>query len=396
MGQNIGHSTRPRIVVIGGGAAGLACGFALAERRAEVIVLESGEIGRGALWASAGMLAPDFEAGAELDPAHSLAGSLHAFGQSGAALWADWSVRLEALSGVPVHRRAGGSLTPLLDDEDAARFDAAVGAARALGATVRELDSREAAALEPGLAPVQRAALYETDAHLDNRALPAAFAGAIAALGGVVRPHARVLEILERSGRAAGVRLETGERIEADAVVLATGLGSALHPAASPLTPVKGQMAAFALTPGAAPGRLIRGFGGYLAPKPDRVLVGATSEPGEGGLDTGPALDALIARTKRMWPALASAREIERWSGLRPASADRMPVLGRSRLPGLVLALGGYRNGVLLAPAMGEAVAAAILEGRVPARAAPFRPDRTGLAGKRASGWAGGVAAGRG
>ena len=45
------------IVVIGAGVAGLAIGWRLAEAGQEVVILERGQPGRGATWASAGMLA---------------------------------------------------------------------------------------------------------------------------------------------------------------------------------------------------------------------------------------------------------------------------------------------------------------------------------------------------
>ena len=46
-----------KIVVIGAGVAGLAIGWRLAEAGQEVVVLARGQPGRGAAWASAGMLA---------------------------------------------------------------------------------------------------------------------------------------------------------------------------------------------------------------------------------------------------------------------------------------------------------------------------------------------------
>ena len=60
---------------------------------------------------------------------------------------------------------------------------------------------------------------------------------------------------------------------------------------------------------------------------------------------------------------------------------DRMPVVGASGLDGLTLALGAYRNGVLLAPMLGKAAAAAALGERAPGETAPFGPDRPGLQG---------------
>jgi glycine oxidase len=63
-------------------------------------------------------------------------------------------------------------------------------------------------------------------------------------------------------------------------------------------------------------------------------------------------------------------------TGLRPASPDNAPVLGPSGLDGLVLATGHYRNGILLTPVTGEAIAELLATGKVPEVIAPFGPER--------------------
>ena len=69
---------------------------------------------------------------------------------------------------------------------------------------------------------------------------------------------------------------------------------------------------------------------------------------------------------------MALVETLARW---RPGSADNAPLLGPSRLPGLVLATGHFRNGVLLAPATGDALAELLSTGTVPALAAPFEDE---------------------
>ncbi len=49
---------------------------------------------------------------------------------------------------------------------------------------------------------------------------------------------------------------------------------------------------------------------------------------------------------------------VEAMAGLRPGTPDNLPLIGPGELDGLVLACGHYRNGILLAPSTGEAVAA--------------------------------------
>lgn len=52
---------------------------------------------------------------------------------------------------------------------------------------------------------------------------------------------------------------------------------------------------------------------------------------------------------------------MERWWGFRPHTPDEAPLLGESPIPGLWLAAGHHRNGVLLAAITAELVAGAIL-----------------------------------
>ncbi len=46
------------VLIIGGGAIGAAVAWSLARRGVSVTIVEAGRIGRGASWASAGVLAP--------------------------------------------------------------------------------------------------------------------------------------------------------------------------------------------------------------------------------------------------------------------------------------------------------------------------------------------------
>jgi glycine oxidase len=62
-------------------------------------------------------------------------------------------------------------------------------------------------------------------------------------------------------------------------------------------------------------------------------------------------------------PALASARILEGWAGLRPGTPDDLPVLGASPIPGYYFATGHFMNGILLAPATAR-VMAEVIAGR--------------------------------
>ena len=99
------------------------------------------------------------------------------------------------------------------------------------------------------------------------------------------------------------------------------------------------------------------------------------------------AVGDLLDDARRLVPSLEEYELVETTTGLRPGSPDNAPIVGRDRRsPGLVVATGHYRNGILLAPITADEVVrllAAADAGRAPTPAAfaAFRPDR--FAGRR-------------
>jgi glycine/D-amino acid oxidase-like deaminating enzyme len=79
-------------------------------------------------------------------------------------------------------------------------------------------------------------------------------------------------------------------------------------------------------------------------------------------------------------PALESASFTGVRVGLRPMTADELPVIGASSTMRQVFyATGHYRNGVLLAPLTAALLAELMIEGRSDPDLAAVRPDRLGL-----------------
>jgi glycine oxidase len=135
---------------------------------------------------------------------------------------------------------------------------------------------------------------------------------------------------------------------------------------------------------------VVKGFSIYLVPRLDgEIVVGATEE--EQGYDT-------TVTAGGVWELLRDAREIlpgvtelefaEVSAGLRPGSPDNAPMMGPTALPGLLLATGHYRNGVLLTPVTAAAMTAHLTGGEPVAAAAGFGPDRFGVLSGDTSGGA--------
>jgi glycine/D-amino acid oxidase-like deaminating enzyme len=111
------------------------------------------------------------------------------------------------------------------------------------------------------------------------------------------------------------------------------------------------------------------------------LLLGATIE--DVGFDeeaTVAGVRQLIDRACELAPVVATARLHEVRVGLRPATADELPVIGASStMRGVFYATGHYRNGVLLAPLTAKLVADLILDGRKAPDLELTRPERFGL-----------------
>ena len=361
------------VAIIGAGLVGLGLAWRLASAGARVTVFERGEPGRESSWAAAGMLA----AGAEAEPGED---ALTRLTLESRAAWPAFAAALEAAGGRSVDLRRDGTLLIALsrDDVEALRRQQAFAAARNIELTW--LSGREARHLEPALAPRVAAALLSPhDGQVDNRRVVTALLAAAQAAGADVRPRCPVTALDVDGGRAAGVRC--GDTLQrADLVVLAAGAWSrelAGLPTAArpPVRPVKGQMLALRMDPEAP---LLRHVvwtpTSYLVPRRDgRLLVGATVE--ESGFDRRVTAGGLLGLLDGAWRALPGIEELpldEIWTGFRPTARDDAPILGDSGLPGLVLATGHHRNGVLLLPVTADRLAAQILTGRPDPLLAPW------------------------
>jgi glycine oxidase len=116
----------------------------------------------------------------------------------------------------------------------------------------------------------------------------------------------------------------------------------------------------------------------YLVPRDDgRLLIGATSLERDFDVRvTAAGVAALLAVALRIAPVLGTFALVESWAGLRPASHDGRPYLGRTAIDGYVVAAGHYRNGILLTPVTAQAIAGIVAGERPAVDLAAFDPQR--------------------
>ncbi|MFI6812690.1 FAD-dependent oxidoreductase [Nonomuraea sp. NPDC050328] len=383
-------------VIVGGGVAGLAVAWRLARTGRPVTVVDPAP-GAGASHAAAGMLAPVSET------AYTETALLR-LGSASLRRWPEFAADLAADLGEPdwaalLDYRTDGTLDVAFNADDLAALDELAAFMAGLGLPVERLTGRECRRLEPMLAPSVRGGLLAGgDAWVDPRRLTRALLAALTRLS-VPLVAARAEALLRSGDRVHGVRLARSdggpgsgfdggfdggfgggldggpEDLEAERVVLAAGSWSgALHDV--PVRPVKGQILRLR-SPEPLLTRCVRGLvhGNpvYLVPRGDgELVVGATQE--ELGFDTrvtAGGVYELLRDARELVPGVTELELVECVAGLRPGTPDNLPLIGPAPEPGLALATGHHRGGVLLAP-----LTAAIIQGEESELAALCSPGR--------------------
>ena len=85
---------------------------------------------------------------------------------------------------------------------------------------------------------------------------------------------------------------------------------------------------------------------------------------------------SIIEGAVRLAPQVSECRFLRAWAGLRPDTADHLPILGYGEIENLVFATGHFRNGILLAPVTAEIVADLILRGSTSRPIEAYRATR--------------------
>ncbi|GAA4333481.1 glycine oxidase ThiO [Streptomyces venetus] len=369
------------VLVIGGGIIGLVTAWRAAGRGLTTAVVDP-EPGGGAAQVAAGMLAAVTEL-------HYGEQTLLGLNLASARRYPDFAAELTELTGHDLGYRRCGTLAVALDADDRAHLRELHALQQQSGLDSQWLSGRECRRLEPMLAPGVRGGLrVDGDHQIDPRRLAGALVTACERSGVVF--HRALAERLTVAGdRATGVVTTDGTELGAGQVVLAGGslsgrLAGVPEDVLPPVRPVKGQVVRLTMPERHGPflsrtvRAVVRGSHVYLVPRASgELVVGATSE--ETGWDTtvtAGGVYELLRDAHELVPGITELPLTETRAGLRPGSPDNAPLLGPTGLEGLLLATGHYRNGVLLTPVTGDALAHALTTGELPEEARPFTPKR--------------------
>lgn len=344
---------------------GLACAWRLAQAGARVAVFERGAVGREASWAAGGMLAAQCEAAHHPPSGGDLAmhEAMFSLCLQSRALYPQFLAELLAASGREVEfslnqAQIGDSRTPgilyVCRNED----DPAPAAFAAQKASGHGVEARLFNALPAFWLP--------QEGQVENRQLVPALKAAAENAGVSLFEHEPILAY-EADGESHSLR--SANRVAlCENVLLCAGSWSAQienwpRQATPPVAPVKGEVIAVRMTE--PPPHVIYSANSYIIPRRDgRVLIGATMELAGFDKQTHPAnAQELLRQAAQLWMHWAGTSIQEHWAGLRPGTPDGLPILGKTPIPGLFVASGHFRNGILLTPITAQLLTCCILNG---------------------------------
>jgi glycine oxidase len=372
------------VIIVGGGLIGSSIAFELSTEKLRVLLLDRQEPGREASWAAAGMLAPG--------PDSSDATALVPLGIESLRLYPEFVAAIEKASVNSTDFTRTGTFEVFRGPRAEAQRDAMVAEFRRLAIGAEAISLNDARKHEPSLATHEGAIAWLPDeATIDPRLLIESVLAAARQSGAEIRANCAVNALLYEREACAGV-IAGGQKIAAKQVIIAAGsfcstINDAAHEANSqrttqlrqyaPVHPVRGQMLALR----SATVRLkkvLRSEYGYLVPRRDgRIIAGSTLEnAGFAKQVTPQGVRQILDAALDLAPALIDAKIVDEWSGLRPGTPDLLPIIGPTDIPGLWLATGHYRNGILLAPATAKIMRDWIVTGKSNFNAESFSPLR--------------------
>ncbi len=264
--------------------------------------------------------------------------------------------------------------------ETRAALDEALAAAEvetAHGIELRSLSPEECVRLEPALAGcagrlvggVHAPGDESGDAHKFTQAL-----AALAAAQGVRFRYDTSLDGIETAAkRVSGLRLATGEFVEADGYLVAAGSYSApllrTLGISVPVYPLKGYSITIPLAEGDIAPHISLSDGAYklvMSRLGDRLRVAGTAElTGYNTAINEVRCRAIVRRTFELFPKAGKPEQAEFWTGLRPATPGGVPCIGRTRYSNLYVNTGHGTLGWTMACGSGAAIAD-IVSGRRP------------------------------
>ena len=361
------------LAILGGGIMGLASAVEEARRGKKIVVLDPNPVGHKASWAAAGILVAR---GGLLGRS-----PLREFYMRSLYGYPEWIAGIEKESGKSVaYERCGDyQIFPADNAESIRRIQARERQLTRDRATRYSVEDvlpdflRRHSKLEK-----VRVFYFPDESRVNNRILLEALEAAARKLGVEFLPHKPIMwSVTGRGSDLSG----TGWNVQAKKVLV--GAGAWCNDALSLLglsvsmTPVKGQLAMlYDFHGGREMIHCEENF--YLIPRDGKLIAGATTELGTwedgfdetGDLHLGGMLNRFFPDVKPEW--------VESWSGLRPRTGDRLPLMGWiDKTAGIAICTGHYKSGISMAPLAARCMSALLNNERPTEKLEAFSPWRS-------------------
>ena len=379
------------VIIIGSGVIGGSLAWHLARKGKKVLVLEKKDTASGAAGATDGVVGYHTKKpGKQMDLAVQ---SIRMFDT------------LEEELGEPIAYglRAGG-MQPVEDKTQWDILSAIVEEQVKSGVDIRMISAEEARKIEPQLSEDIYGALYSpTGGKINPLKLTMAFTHAAKRPGAEYKYQTEVTGFIIENGVCLGVRTKD-EEFYADAVVNCCGAWAgevaALAGLDLPIKPRKGQLAVtepiapfmtatlqcarynvIKFRPETIKDENVLKLGQSLSIEQQEeggLIIGGTREFADfEGENTFVAIDAMMKRAARFFPALRNVSVIRFFSGFRPYTPDGMPLLGPVKtLDHFYMAAGHEGDGIALSPVTGKLMAEYIVDGKPSYDISDFSPNR--------------------
>ena len=381
-------------VVLGAGVVGGAVAYFLSKEGQRVCLMDKEAVGSGASAHGHGALSivgKDFKPGAHFE-----------IGLEGMRFFPGFIQGLIEDSGLdPMYHEMPGVSLAMLEEEE--RIFREVIAWQGQYVDVAWVGAEEVRRLEPRISPEVLGGVTYQHGQVDGYRLSLALAQAVERMGGEVLLR-EATGLKTEGGRVTGVTYPNGE-VSADNVVISMGAWSEgtrqwlNFPI--PVRPLHGEVLQVRV-----PGKPVEVFimtarHGPILPRRDGItLVGSVGGVSMSGMDvdathvfdpreTGPweydlqpsewGRNFILERVLSVMPALEDAEVVDHLAGVRPLSADRMPLIGPvPGWDGVYLATGHGTKGIHLSAITGRLVADLMVRGDtdVPVPVDAFSPLR--------------------
>lgn len=363
------------VAIVGAGIIGLLTARQARAAGLSVALLERGEVGKEASWASAGVLMSRpyaYESIADF-----------ALRVEGSEELLDLAPALAAETGIDIEAVRHPALHLALTADDETNMRALQPQLEGAGLGCEFIGPDEVRARQPEVKAPVTLGMITSCANIENRRLLRALEVGARRAGVDVRTGCDVQALLIENDKVSGVRTAS-DVIRAGAVVNAAGSwGGRLRgaPEHIPVEPERGQMlSVYAddvdLT------HLINLPQFIIIPrKSGRIVLGATSERvGYDRRNTAGAIQEMLHAAIAAIPALAAGTIEELWTGFRPFSPDGHPLVGASAVNGYYYAVGHYKLGIQQATITAEIVTDLLTTGKTTRPVAHWDPARFGKA----------------